>query len=638
MQNLETASLCSEARKLIPAKPEDVITFAERCVQFKRSVKSRYFRISLTPWIREPLWQAAMNELIRTVTLRKPVQTGGSVVGEVLMLYWIRFFGGFLQYNWPTKEKMEDRWNRVKHCLDDCLDVAEMLQHAETSKIGEVEFGRMFFRMQGVFKSRYLDSDSVTHQINEELHDWEPGLLAKADGRFTAVKLYKQVNISNAGKINDQFDLKHKSGTMREYQVRCPFCSNLNHEANWVFHTLRTRYEEKFKQLGGLRYDSSGAKVGSSYNYNKIRPTIQLQLPCGGTVHNEDLKTRREMSEHGRYSQPNNTNAEASHESYTYQTVVVHDIDLMTLIKEKHAALSARLAGDPTLWIKYTQERECIPYDPNMIPIVHEVRVTEGLKKSREGLPEPRLRVGTLDRQLGEKERGEFPFWWLLIRDYKMYFGELKSQLVFEGKVETDEQVLGILDEHGVKRWHCCADSGADTDHVYSFCMRNGIGAIKGGKEKFYIHESKTPGVQGPRRIYSPERPLCEMLNCPPMFPKKVSLNPNGDTVEEYDEREPMFWFYAKDALAERHHWLRSHEGFLTPDDVSQDYKDHHDAQERLIDRIERTGEEIIVWYKRKRHDDLLVCERYGTMIWDMSGAMGDLAVAENVFSHDQTK
>jgi hypothetical protein len=310
--------------------------------------------------------------------------------------------------------------------------------------------------------------------------------------------------------------------------------------------------------------------------------------------------------------------------------VIVHDLDWMKPIQMKHEALAARLAGNIALWIKYQQEVECIPYDPAGIPIVNAVKITEGAKLTHEGLPEPKSRFGTLDRQRKTEEYDK-PYWYLVVRDHKVFYGVYKSKLIWEGRLNSDEDVVKKLQELKVAPWCVCADSGDDTDHVYLFCMKNGYNAIKGGKEKVYV-------VDGARRMFSPERPLCEMIPCAPMYPKIQRVDENNQVFDDYDDREPEYWLYSKAAIAERLYWLRADCDYETPDDVSEEYKQHHDAEERRVVINPQDNSEKVIWFQMKRRNEALVCERYQAMMFDMSGQMGGFMVDETVETENKTK
>ena len=616
--------LIEAAQSFFPTERPDPIEWAEASVILPSSVRSTRFKCDITPWLREPIYRAAQgiwtppsdfyldtSVEARIITLCKPVQSGGSTFGELILLYWIRFWRGLLQYNWADNDKAKARWNsRINALINACAQVKAMRDDAILDNAGEIDFGNVYFRMQGAFAEGNLDSDSVPLQINEEIHDWEPGHLAKARNRSTAVWNYKSLDISNAGKIGGQLDQALKDGTNQTWEVKCPGCKK--------YHIMRTRWEDKRPDLGGLRYKADGARTGKfEYNYHKIRPTIEFWMPCGYRVHNEDLTTRRALSLGGRYTEPRNKGAELIHRSFTYEGVIVDYIDWMTLIKQKHAALRARALGDIEPWRRYTCERECIPYDPDEVPITREsATISAGLKKNREGLPEPKFRTFWLDRQQGESHKGEFPFWWMVIRDFAVdqVTGKLRSLLVYEGKLETDEQCAMVLEEHKCAPWHGGADSGDDTDHVYTFCMRYGINAIKGGKEAFYAHQN------GARRIYSPERPLHAMQQRPPKFP----YIQGADGKMEPDPREPMFWLYSKDGIRDLLEYVTTNTQYDTPEDVSEDYTKHQDSETHERVKHPNTGEIISRWIQHRSHNDLFVCECYCVMMALIVGIMGE--------------
>jgi hypothetical protein len=210
--------------------------------------------------------------------------------------------------------------------------------------------------------------------------------------------------------------------------------------------------------------------------------------------------------------------------------------------------------------------------------------------------------------------KNEFPYWWLVIRDFSRDASGLHSLLVFEDKMETDDEVLHQLKLHECTPWHGVADSGNDTTHVYLFCLQNGINAIKGGKSIFYAH----PG--GARTIYSPEKPLCQMLNRQQSYP---SIQVGRDTVP--DPREPLFWLYSKSGIRERLYWLRKTTDYQTPGDVSEDYQHHQEAEERLARKHPRTGEEIVEWIQLRKRNDQFVNEAYIAMQADMAGLIGEM-------------
>jgi hypothetical protein len=606
--------LVSRVADNYPKEVPDVIEWAEENVRFPQSALSERFNASLTPWIIDPIRAMCMRPEVRRASLCKPVQTAGSAAGEVAILYRIVFGRGFVQYNWSNDKRAEDRWaSRIEDILDACYPVAKKIKELPIHKYskGEVDFGNVFFRMQGAKVSSNLDSDSVHFQVNEELHDWEPGHLQKARNRGTAIWNYKSCDISNASKAGDQFDQACRSGTRRLWEVKCPGCG--------LFHYMRTRWDKNHPELGGLRYDSTGCKrKDGSYDYLKLSGTIFFQMPCGYHVP-YDIVARRRLSAGARYSEPAQSGQIAGgiHESYTYEAVTTDIVDWLQLIQEKHDALRALRRGDPEPWKKYRVERECIFYDPNDLPSANPIVLSRGVKKNRTGLPAPRLRLFSLDYQRGVED--EFPHWWVVIRDVvETDDGKLKTQLVFEGKKDSDESVIQVLDEHECLRWQGVADSGYDATHVYAFCLRYGINCVKGSGEEWYAHPGPD-GKGGVKRVYEVERPLHAMINQPPKY---AYMNMGGRLFP--DPREPLFWRYSKQGIRERLHFLVNRTDWIVPDDVSDDYRSHWSSEERVTREHPRTGETIYEWHQLKPRNDLRVCEAYIAMQIDQAGKIKD--------------
>src|SRR6185312_1515198 len=97
------------AIKSIPGDNPNIIDWAETNVMLPSSTRSKYFNRTISPWILEPL-ERMVDLTTRTVTLMKPVQSGGSTVGEIVILYWIMFWNGFIQYNWSKDKRADERW------------------------------------------------------------------------------------------------------------------------------------------------------------------------------------------------------------------------------------------------------------------------------------------------------------------------------------------------------------------------------------------------------------------------------------------------------------------------------------------------------------------------------------------------
>ncbi|MGC3961310.1 MAG: phage terminase large subunit family protein [Verrucomicrobiota bacterium] len=586
-------------RAIPSAAVRSISEWGKQFVNLPSSAMSRTFDPDLTPWNKEPLDSTDLLERRKTVFI-KPIQGGGSVIGEVLLCYWLATkSSGDVQYNWQNDEQADARWDkRVERILKGCQPVESRWPKERNKTIrGQVLFPHCNFTMQGVLTNRNVASDSIKYQINEECHDeegWLPGRLEQAFGRTTAHWDHSIVVISNAGRKDSELHQKFEDGTQQQWQVKCPGCG--------LFHEMHTEWDEKRPDLGGLRYDADDARLdGGRYDYQKIQPTVRYQMPCGYTVHDLDRATRRQMSLGGCYSEPKNLGAPDSIASYTLEAVAIDYISWLDLIMQKHAALRALKYGNIKPWLKYKKERECIFVDEEDRPFYQSVILSDR-KKDRAGLKDRTARLAQLDRQQGSLAKGELPHWWQTIFDVKWDGARLHVLLVFEGKMLTDEDAVETLKRHEVPPSAVVVDSGDDTRHVYAFCLRHGYNAIKGADNEFSHPD-------GTKKIFSVEKPLHALINAP-----NTRANPN---------EEPMFWHYSKFGIRDRWNWMRKQGNEVvtweTPGDVSKDYVLHMAAEE-LVEKRNKDGEIRNEWIQRKDRNDLFVCTCYAAMQIEMCG------------------
>lgn len=601
-------------KSIPPKRVTDVVAWAEQHVKLPGSARSEQFDSSITPWTREPIQRLDDGHTRRMVFI-KPIQAGGSVVGEIAACYWAATkTGGDIQLNWQNDDQADARWiKRIEKILMACApvkarwpDVNSPKDRSKATK-GQVIFPHANLTCQGVYTERRVASDSIKYQINEEVHDeqgWLSGRLDQAFGRLTAYWDGFSGVISNAGRKNSELHKAYEDGTQQRWEVPCPVCGQ--------FSVLRTRWEDARPGLGGLRYDADNCRRDDgTYDYQKLAPTIRYQMPCGHEV-TDDVEKRRAMSLSGRYGAPANPGAPLEFRSYTLEAVSVDYYPWLSIIMQKHKALRAMKYGDPEPWKTYLRERECVFADDSDRPLVARI-VVGNFKKDREGLAGRIARFGALDRQQGSMKDGEIPHWWAVIRDV---MPDGASRLVWEGKLETDEDAADVMRRHDVCPRHVVVDSGDDTTHVYQFCLRNGFNAIKGGKGEFYAHEVQDPSdIKGKktiavRRIFSVEKPLHEMLNMP--------------RTQQHPEDEPQFWLYQKAGIRDRLHFLRAAKDipWEVPNDVSPDYLAHMEA-EVIEKRKDARGYDVTEWVQIRDRNDLFVCECYVAMLMEMAGLIG---------------
>jgi len=638
---MDAARFYARLGENIPKPLAPIIEWAEANVRLN-GAQGEMYQCANTPWTRLPI-ELCEDPNIREVTFVKPIRTGGSAAGHVVLCRWVLTAQGQIQYNWPTDVKAEDMWDKeIDQILKKCPPVARKIPSGGMDRFkarkGLIIFPNCALTVQGVFATGALDSDTVPFQINEEVHAWENGHLAKAYGRGSGCDFPIRFNISNAGMDGDQLHQKFKAGTMRQWEVRCPGCKQ--------YHVMRVRWDERHPEFGGLWYDYEESKrEDGSYDYNVIARTIIYRMPCGAIVHN-DINERRALSNSGRYSTPFNTGARRGVESMTYQAVASHKMDWVAIVERRNEALAARRVGDEESYKNYVQEVECEFYSPDKIPFEGQIVLNKTLEKSREGLKDRAVRAGAFDWQQGYKHKGQLIHYWGVIEDIE---SDLNSMVVWEGMLNSEAELIELVKEYEVQPEHVLIDASKNMKQILQFCYQNGFKAVSGTASHvglFRDHEDKVP------RYYSAGRPIYEQLNVPPIYELVFGKRQaNGDVFMVPDPMEPMVIQYNLGGLLANHFFIRELKARVTascaeekpprkprpdeyferviPGDVSEEFLKQYHAWERVgKDGKQKTGDVKSPGAEAFRHvnedDHLLQCLAYIDLFKDWSFLLGD--------------
>lgn len=613
------------------AAPTDIVEWSRSC---GIKVDGHSFNPDRIPQLIEPM-RAMTDSKIRNGTLVKPVQTGGSTVGEVILCFWLAFCQGLLQMNWQDDLRAEERWS--KRLLDLLRSVKDLCWAGGryNEKICEAKFINSRLIVQGIKAAGALDSETVPMQINEEIHLWAPGTLAKARRRQTLVWNSKALDISNAGITGDQLESAWESGSMEIWKSFCPGCGK--------FHRMQFRWDDKRHDLGGLRFDpKAGYNASRKYSLAAVVPTIRYQMPCGFIVH--DTPKERRALDAGTYEKTN-PGALDYKRSWNYDAVSVSEIKWPELVGEYLTAIKAHKSGDGAPLIKFIQERECRFYDAeNDVPFRGQIVINNTAVQNRIGLKGRAMRAWFADKQRGFAHKLEMTHYWLVIRDI---MPNADSMLIFEGMVQTDADLIARLQEHD-----CLPQSGAidctwDRANVLQLCYRNNFNAqTTSAQDRLFFHKDEKA-----YRIYSEVGPLCKQIASG--FPTKFPIGhrvENGILEDMLHPEEPRHWSIHRIGMIKLLFFLRNNRSvseqnkvtdfikWEVPGDISEDYKKQIESWEFTQKKSPTSNAVVEVCRQRFGADHLLMCEAGIANLMLMSGILparlASLGVTEAGISH----
>ena len=596
---------------IIPPDRRSTVQWAEDVgFALPGSLRSQRFRIEIAPWLRLPL-TLSDNPRVRRLMCMAAVQASKSTAGEIIIGRKLATDPGNMLYNWEDEGKAKELWDdRIERTIRQAKQLAHRMPPQKTKQRElEIQFrDGYYFRIQGVRAEKSRQSKSVRYLINEEVKDWVPGALTDLRNRVTAAWNSLEVNITPASMDGDEVHTLWKESSQFVYHVECPTC-----RAKQI-----PRFRTKPGERGGLHICDPSKddeldrvkKAEHEYDYAEIARLLYYECESCGHRWKDTPIERNQFVGNGidNYVSLNPTAPETDR-ACSWNALIVPWIPWVGLIKEFHNALRAMRYGDLSLYKNFVQKREVAFFKDDLddMPRESTVEITVGAKKNREGMPDKQFRFMMCDKQRGSARKGEAPHYWVIIRDWKPG----RSTLIFEGRVNTDEELEALRLDYGIDPVFCAVDTGdgATTIEAYKMCARFGYTALKGEDKSGYQH---IIGGQKTTRRFSPDQQAFATAEGGAQIPITLIL-------------------YSKQGIRDALHFLRTSADFKweVPEDVGADYKKHMESEELVDWHIPKTGQRVKIWRQVARRNDLFVCECYQALYADIAGIIG-MAPIEN--------
>lgn len=441
------------------------------------------FSVAPSRYLIEPLL-AMQSHDVRRVTVSKPVQSGGTLIADLSVPWFVAHRPGPVLWCMQTEEIAETHAiSRAVPVMQSCQDLRALFpSDPRKANKGGVEFPHCPVWIEGATPAQ-LQSRSVLLLICDELWLWPAGRLEWALARVTAferVGLSKVLAISQPGAAGDDFDLMFKAGTQEEWTVACTHC----HE-HFLPEWSGTRSDGS---AWGMMWDTNPlTRPDGQWHFPEVAKTIRFECPrCGGAMHDSpQLKAAWNAS--GQYLATNPT-PEPHHRSFRWSSIMVDPWD--ALVRRFLAARDQQHAGIDLPMRTFQQQRLAKPYDPEATP--HDIKLVTETFDVKSSWDAEVVRFITVDVQENH--------YWLEVRAWA---ADGESRQLAYAKVFSEADILAKCEEFQVQPKCVAIDTGYDARRIYEMILRNGWLGLKGEDvESFTIRLGK----KSVQRAYSDQR------------------------------------------------------------------------------------------------------------------------------------
>lgn len=255
----------------------------------------------------------------RIVSVKKITQSGGTLLADISVPWFIKNRPGPIMWNMQTDEIAEDHArDRAIPVIRACRDLRALLP-ADPRKMGQhgAELPHMPLYIQGSTPAQ-LQSKSILFLINDELWIWKPGRLKWALSRvaaFERVGMSKVLNISQAGKKDDDFDRIWKKGSCEEWAVQCDGCRK-------HFAPLWSGDRADGTKWGMIWDTNDRTRPGGKWNFNELFPTIRYTCPHCDHYHQDTARLKALWNLTGQYL-ATNPGADPANDSYHWNAIPI---------------------------------------------------------------------------------------------------------------------------------------------------------------------------------------------------------------------------------------------------------------------------------------------------------------------------
>ena len=513
-----------------------------------------HFNVHLSPWLIE-IFDALQNDFVRTVTVSKSIQSGGTLIADVWVPWLIVNQPGPISWTMHTDDMVERHAKtRLNPIMERCAPVSALLPKPGPMRTTTETFFGGFFLMLNSANLSDQQSQSIKNKINDEI--WHPrwqAVYAEAIGRVTKFEemgTSKVLNISQGGWKGDVSDVAWEAGHMAEWSAECPACHKAHPLAFRQTMTDDEPLPAKDRRRAGVVWEADARLDDGTFNVARAIATVRFRCPhCGHESPDAD-ETREHWRKTGRYVSTR-PDAPAHVRSFHFEALVSRS---MALLAEQFCVAENEFAktGSDEARRVFRQKREARAWVVERQSVTINASNSDYMQADYADKPVPgeRARAMVMDRQKDHR--------WVEIGAFAEDNGATVYRQLFFGRVDTKDQARMLQQRYMVPDSCVAQDRRYESSLVDAECLAYGWRGMEGVKKKTWTLRNEESGL---------------LENCP--HSDLLFSSVNGAQV-------PYFQFssyHCKDIVAN----AASGQGFkwLLPRDVNPLYLEHLKAEEK---------------------------------------------------------
>lgn len=484
----------SAHRELAPHYPRRdnsrIVDWARRHIVLPESYAiAGHFNVNLSPWLID-IFDALQDESIRTVTVSKSIQSGGTLIADVWVPWLIVNQPGPISWTMHTDDMVERHAKtRLNPILERCAPVAAVLPRPGPMRTTtEIYFGGFFMLLNSANLSDQ-QSQSIRCKINDEI--WHPrwqNIYAEAIGRvskFEEMGTSKVLNISQGGWEGDVSDSAWRAGHMAEWSAECPACHKAHPLAFRQTMSADAELPLKERRRAGVVWEPDARLDDGTFNVSCAVATARFRCPHCAHEQPDTDATREGWRRTGRYV-AERPDAPPHVRSFHFEALVSRP---MSLLAEQFCIAENEFAktGSDDARRVFRQKREARAWVEERQTLTVSTEASDyTTAQFWDGarIPGELHRFMTVDRQQSH-------FWvevgaWTEAPEYwQLYFG----------RVDTIDQVRALQQRYGVPDPCGAQDRRYQQAMVDADCQRFGWRGMEGVKKKTWTLRNETTGL-----------------------------------------------------------------------------------------------------------------------------------------------